>query len=49
MENKKTPQSDKIGTFKIDKNGELIWEDDTYGHIVFTTEQVEAIKFILKN
>lgn len=47
MENKKTPQSDKIGTFKIDKNGELVWEDSTYGHTVFTAEQVEAIKFLI--
>ena len=47
MENKKTPQSDKIGTFKIDKNGELVWEDSTYGHTVFTVEQVEAIKFLI--
>ena len=27
MENKKTPQSDKIGTFKMAKNGEFVWED----------------------
>ncbi|WP_158592794.1 MULTISPECIES: hypothetical protein [unclassified Lactobacillus] len=47
MENKKTLQSDKIGTFKIDKNGKLVWEDATYGHTVFTAEQVEAIKFLI--
>ncbi|WP_158592445.1 MULTISPECIES: hypothetical protein [unclassified Lactobacillus] len=49
MENKKTPQSDKIGTFKIDKNGKLVWEDATYGHTVFTAEQVEAIKFLIND
>ncbi|MFD1286475.1 hypothetical protein [Lactobacillus melliventris] len=28
MENKKNAtQSDKIGTFKMAKNGELVWED----------------------
>ena len=47
MENKKTSQSDKIGTFKIDKNKELIWEDSIAGHTVFTAEQVEAIKFLI--
>lgn len=47
LPNEKTPQSDKIGTFKIDENKELIWEDSTYGHTVFTAEQVEAIKFLI--
>lgn len=47
MENKKTPQSNKSGTFKVDENGELVWEDSTYGHTVFTAEQVEAIKFLI--
>ena len=47
MENKKTPQSNKIGTFKVNENGELVWEDSTYGHTVFTAEQVEAIKFLI--
>jgi hypothetical protein len=47
MENKKMPQSDKIGTFKINENGNLVWEDATYGHTVFTAEQVEAIKFLI--
>lgn len=42
-------QSDKIGTFKIDENGELVWEDSTYGHAVFTAEQVEAIKFLINS
>lgn len=42
-------QSDKIGTFKIDKNGELTWEDSTYGHTVFTAEQVKAIKFLINS
>lgn len=42
-----TPQSDEIGAFKMDKNGNLVWEDSTYGRIVFTTEQVEAIKFLI--
>lgn len=46
MENKKMSQSDKIGTFKIDENGELVWEVSTYVHTVFTAEQVEAIKFL---
>jgi hypothetical protein len=49
MENKKTPQSDKIGTFKMDEVGNLVWEDATYGHTVFTTEQVEAIKFLINS
>ena len=47
MKNKKTPQSNKIGTFKVNKNGELVRENSTYGHIVFTAEQVEAIKFLI--
>jgi hypothetical protein len=47
--NKKTPQSDKIGTFKMDEVGNLVWEDSTYGHTVFTTQQVEAIKFLINN
>lgn len=49
MENKKTPQSDKIGTFKMDKQGELVWEDSTYGHTIFSAEQVEAIKFLINS
>jgi hypothetical protein len=49
MEKKKTPQSDKVGTFKIDEIGNLVWEDATYGHTVFTTEQVEAIKFLINS
>ena len=47
MGNKKTTQSNKSGTFKVDKNGDLVWEDSKYGHIVFTAEQVEAIKFLI--
>lgn len=47
MENKKTPQFNKFGKFKVDKNGELVWEDSKYGHMVFTAEQVEAIKFLI--
>ena len=47
MENKKTPQSNKSGIFKVNENGELVWEDSTYEHIVFTAEQVEAIKFLI--
>ena len=47
MENKKTPQSDKIGTFKMNKHKELVWEDSIAGHTVFTAEQVEAIKFLI--
>lgn len=47
MKNKKTPQSNKIGTFKVNKNGELVWEDSTYGHTVFSAQQVEAIKFLI--
>ena len=47
MENKKTPQSDKIGAFKMAKNGELVWGDSIYRHIVFTAKQVEAIKFLI--
>lgn len=42
-----TPQSDRIGAVKMDKNGNLVWEDSTYGRIVFTAEQVEAIKFLI--
>ena len=49
MKNKKTPQSDKIGTFKMDKQGELVWEDSTYGHTIFSAEQVEAIKFLINS
>ncbi|WP_158592451.1 MULTISPECIES: hypothetical protein [unclassified Lactobacillus] len=49
MKNKKTTQSDKIGTFKIDESGNLVWKDATYGHTVFTTQQVEAIKFLINN
>lgn len=49
MENKKTPQSDKIGTFKMDKHKELVCEDSIAGHTVFTAEQVEAIKFLINS
>ena len=49
MKNKKTPQFNKIGTFKVNENGELVWEDSTYGHTVFTVEQVEAIKFLINS
>lgn len=46
-QDKKTPQSDKIGAFKMDKNGNLVWEDSICGRTVFTAEQVEAIKFLI--
>lgn len=46
---KKALHLDKSGAFKIDKNQNLVWEDSTYGRIVFTAKQVEAIKFLINS